>query len=100
MDFSEALRIVKQGGKVKRKFWSTDPHICLEDGVIVIRSSYNCSYSFRPDENELMASDWEVYKDWFGTYDNEKGLALEHINEFEDAINAEILRLKQKLNVI
>lgn len=88
MDFSEALKIIKQGGKVKRRGWGY-MYIVFDGNNVQFMNAPKVSYNLTLGESALKASDWEIYKDWSGTYDNEKTLILEHINEFERTVNNE-----------
>ena len=66
MKFEEALLKLKNGEKIRRKFYVEKYYIYL-DGNGILRNSSN-SYVSILNQNEILADDWEIYND------NEEGL--------------------------
>lgn len=68
MDFSEALKMMKNGTKICRSDWDIDEYLFLnDDGVIKYHSRFTTSSE--PDivdTEDVMAMDWEVYDDLTG----------------------------------
>lgn len=68
MDFSEAIKLLKEGKQLKRKYW-TDA-VFLEDGVFRYTLSNNYLIPVEGDEYEyyhlqdedILANDWEEVK--------------------------------------
>lgn len=68
MDFSEALKMLKNGTKICRSDWDIDEYLFLnDDGVIEYHSRFTTSSE--PDivdAEDVMAEDWKVYEDLTG----------------------------------
>lgn len=68
MDFSEALKMLKNGTKICRSDWNIDEYLFLnDDGVIRYHSRFTTSTE--PDvidAEDLMAMDWKAYEDLTG----------------------------------
>lgn len=79
MDFSEALRMLKNGTKICRSDWDIDEYLFLnDDGVIEYRSRFTTSTE--PDivdAEDVVATDWKVYDDLTG-----KVVSLHYTNLF------------------
>ena len=85
MDFSEALKIMKNGTKICRSDWDIDEYLFLNnDGVIEYHSRFTTSSE--PDvvdAEDVVATDWKVYADLTGGvvklhYSNTLGIITGH----------------------
>lgn len=60
MDFGEALRLMKEGQKVRREDWVYVGYICIADDGL-IRDDENDRYMKMGGlDDDLLAEDWEV----------------------------------------
>lgn len=68
MDFSEALKMLKNGTKICRSDWSIDEYLFLNnDGVIEYHSRFTTSTDLDVvDALDVMATDWKVYSNLTG----------------------------------
>lgn len=68
MDFSEALKIMKNGTKICRSDWDIDEYLFInKDGVIEYHSRFTTSSE--PDvvdAEDVISTDWEIYNDLTG----------------------------------
>ena len=74
MDFSDALRLVKDATPVRRAIWGRWNHIFLArpfvevDGkpyqavALLYRDANDAVHPFAPDTKDLLAGDWEKYE--------------------------------------
>ena len=80
MDFSEALKMLKNGTKICHSDWDIDEYLFLnDDGVIEYHSRFiTSSEPDIVDAEDVMATDWEAYDDFVGN------IALAHYENCVD----------------
>lgn len=68
MDFSEALKMMKNGTKICRSDWDIEEYLFLnDDGLIEYHGGFiTSSEPDVVDTEDVMAMDWEVYDDLTG----------------------------------
>ncbi len=61
MNFSEALELLKEGKKIRRKTWSERSYLTILHGIIKFVESNVLGYSeINLSSNNIVADDWEV----------------------------------------
>lgn len=104
MDFSEALRMLKNGTRICRSGWNIDEYLFLNgDGVIEYhRRDTTSSEPDIVDAEDVMAMDWEVYEDLTGRvlkcYSGEYAIITGHSEDgysvlFSDGTSGYVLRV-------
>lgn len=104
MDFSEALKMLKNGTKICRSDWDIDEYLFLnDDGVIEYHSRFTTSTEpYVVDAKDVMAMDWKVYDDLTGRvlkcYSGEYAIITGHSEDgysvlFSDGTSGYVLRV-------
>jgi hypothetical protein len=61
MDFSDAMRAVKNGESIYRKSWlDTGAKVCLQNGRLMIFMSDTKWHQWIVSEEDIMADDWAI----------------------------------------
>lgn len=65
MDFKQAIDLLATGHKVRREKWCYDMYAVVnQHNILVNQSAYSPAMTvFRPDWQDLTATDWGVYSD-------------------------------------
>ena len=60
MNFEWAIKQLKKGKKVRRRYWFKNIFIFIEDKEVLVSGPYKRETTF--DWHEILTKDWELYK--------------------------------------